>query len=94
MKTAAIAFRMDEELKNQLEVTLNEIGLPMSSAFTVFAKAVVRTGAIPFDLVADPFYWAENQKELVRRIEEKESGRSKARQVVKTMDELEEIVYG
>ena len=94
MKTAAVAFRMDEELKKQMEITLEEIGLPMSSAFTVFAKAVVRTGAIPFDLTADPFYRAENQNELARRIELYESGKTEKKQVVKTMDELEREVYG
>ena len=77
MKTTAITFRMDEELKNQTEATLDEIGLNMSAAFTVFAKAIVRTGTIPFELTTDPFYRIDNQRELSRRIELYESGKTK-----------------
>ena len=89
MKTTAITFRMDEELKKQTEETLDEIGLNMSAAFTVFAKAVVRTGTIPFELTIDPFYRIENQKELSRRIGLYESGRTKGQQVAMTIEELE-----
>ena len=91
MKTTAITFRMDEELKRQTEETLDEIGLNMSAAFTVFAKAIVRTGTIPFELTVDPFYRADNQKELSRRIELYESGETKERQVAVTIEELEEL---
>ena len=94
MKTTAVTFRMDAELKEKTERTLEEIGLPMSSAFTVFAKAIVRTGSIPFDLTVDPFYLSDNQDELNRRIARYESGESKEQQVTKTLDELEELVNG
>jgi len=91
VKTTAITFRMDEELKKQTEETLDEIGLNMSAAFTVFAKAVVRTGTIPFELTVDPFYRADNQQELSRRLELYESGKTKGRQVAVTIEELEEL---
>ena len=94
MKTTAITFRMDAELKDKTEKTLEEIGLSMSSAFTVFAKAVVRTGTIPFDLTVDPFYRIENQDELNRRIELYESGKTKGRNVTKTIEELENLANG
>ena len=74
MKTTAITFRIDADLKKKTEQTLEEIGLPMSSAFTAFAKAIVRTGAIPFDLAVDPFYRVAHQDELTRRIKHYESG--------------------
>jgi DNA-damage-inducible protein J len=77
MKTTAVTFRMDAELKEKTENILEEIGLPMSSAFTAFAKAIVRTGSIPFDLTIDPFYRVEHQHELARRIERCESGQTK-----------------
>ena len=91
-KTAPISFRMDEKLKKQTEETLEEIGLTMSSAITMFAKAVVRTGTIPFDLTIDPFYKAENQEEIARRIEEYESGKTKMVEI--TMEELEVEING
>jgi len=84
MKTTAITFRMDEDLKKQTEETLAEIGLNMSAAFTVFAKAIVRTGTIPFELTVDPFYRTDNQKELSRRIELYESGKTGGQQASET----------
>jgi len=62
---------MDAGLKMKAEKALDEIGLSMSSAF---AKAIVRIGAVPFDLTIDPFYQMEHQDELTRRIELYESG--------------------
>jgi len=91
MKTTAVTIRMDEELKKQTEDTLNGIGLNMSSAFTVFAKAVVRTGTIPFELTVDPFYRADNQKELSRRIELYESGKTKGQHVAVSIEALEAL---
>jgi len=87
MKTTAITFRIDAELKKKTEKTLDEIGLPMSSAFTAFAKAIVRTGSIPFDLTIDPFFREEHQDELTRRIEHYESGIT---QMVDMTEEFEE----
>jgi len=91
MKTTAITFRMDEDLKKQTEETLDEIGLNMSAAFTVFAKAIVRTGTIPFELTVDPFYRADNQKELSRKIELYESGKTRGQQVDVTIEKLEAL---
>ena len=91
MKTTAITFRMEEELKKQTEETLDRIGLNMSAAFTVFAKAIVRTGSIPFELTLDPFYRPDNQKELLRRIELYESGKTREQQVSVTIEELEAL---
>ena len=94
MKTTAITFRMDAELKEKTEKTLDEIGLSMSSAFTAFAKAIVRTGTIPFELTVDPFYRIENQEEISRRIALYESGKTKGQQVIKTIEELERLTNG
>ena len=87
MKTTSISFRMDEELKKQTEETLDAIGLNMSSAITIFAKAVVRTGSIPFDLMVDPFYRKEHQDELTRRIERYETDET---QMIDMTEEFED----
>ncbi len=59
-----INFRMDSELKNMMEQICNDIGLSMTSAFTIYAKKVVKEHGIPFDLTADPFYSESNMKHL------------------------------
>jgi len=48
MAQTNVNIRMDEELKRDFDSTCNDLGLTMTTAFTVFAKAVVRRQRIPF----------------------------------------------
>ncbi len=59
-----ISVRIDDDLKKNAERTLDDIGLSMSSAITIFLKTVVRENRIPFELSADPFYLSSNIKYL------------------------------
>lgn len=52
------------------------MGLNMTTAFTIFTKAVVRQNKIPFEIAADPFYSEANLRALEQRIADLESGRS------------------
>ena len=84
---ASVSMRMDDALKQQTETVLEQLGLNMTTAFTMFAKAVVRENGISFlPLQADPFYSASNQARLHKAIEEYETGRAKL--IPKTLDEL------
>ena len=47
---ATINIRIDEELKNNSENILGELGLSMTTAMTIFLKAVVNKRAIPFSI--------------------------------------------
>lgn len=53
MAQTNINIRMDAELKQQFETFCSEIGMSMSTAFTVFAKKAVREYRIPFEISAD-----------------------------------------
>lgn len=76
MAQTMVNFRMDEDLKRKMEKTCKDMGLTMTSAFTMFAAKVTKEQRIPFEIVADPFYSQENLKELERRIENVKSGKS------------------
>lgn len=65
---AQINVRIDDDIKSNAEKTLDDIGLSMSSAITIFLKTVVRENRIPFELSADPFYSEANIKELEKRV--------------------------
>ncbi|MBQ8781519.1 MAG: type II toxin-antitoxin system RelB/DinJ family antitoxin [Oscillospiraceae bacterium] len=52
MAQVMVNFRMDEELKKNMEETCAEMGLSMTAAFTIFAKKVVREQRIPFEISA------------------------------------------
>lgn len=47
-----MTISIDDELKKNFTEVCKEIGLPPSTAFSIFAKAVVREQAIPFTLSA------------------------------------------
>lgn len=47
---ATINMRIDPNLKKQSEAILSELGLSMTSAMTIFLKAVIRNNGIPFSL--------------------------------------------
>ncbi len=76
MAQAMVNFRMDEDLKKDMEQTCKKMGLTLTSAFTLFATKVTQEQRIPFDIVADPFYSKENMTLLERRITDVESGKS------------------
>ena len=53
-----VNIRMDEDLKKQFDAFCSDIGMNMTTAFCVFAKAAVRERRIPFEISpeTDPFY--------------------------------------
>ncbi|MBR5316798.1 MAG: type II toxin-antitoxin system RelB/DinJ family antitoxin [Lachnospiraceae bacterium] len=75
MAQAMINFRMDEELKKSMEETCKDLGLSMTTAFTIFAKKMTREKRIPFDVSVDPFYSESNMTYLKKVVEEIESGK-------------------
>lgn len=75
MAQAMVNFRMDAELKNNLDAVCKEMGLTTTSAFTIFANKVVRERRIPFEINADPFYSKENIDFLREAVRELNSGK-------------------
>ena len=53
-QTAQVSFRIDENIKRQAETALDDMGLSMSAAITVFLKKVGREHRIPFEISAVP----------------------------------------
>lgn len=77
MAQAMVNFRMDEELKKDMEQTCKEMGLSMTTAFTMFAKKVSREKRIPFEISIDPFYSESNINYLRSVVSDIESGKSR-----------------
>lgn len=71
-------IRMDDDLKKNMEQTCAEMGMSVSTAFTVFAKKVTKEKRIPFDITvnADPFYSESNLKYLGKVISDIETGKA------------------
>ncbi|MDQ7095332.1 type II toxin-antitoxin system RelB/DinJ family antitoxin [Desulfosporosinus sp. PR] len=87
MATTSITIRIDENLKKQAEILFEDMGLNMTTAFTIFTKAVVRQGKIPFEITADPFYSEANQARLMKSITQLEAGKGTVHELIGTDDE-------
>lgn len=71
-----VNFRIEEDVKNNAEKALKDMGLTMSTAITMFLVKVGREKRIPFEINVDPFYSAENIAELERRVTNLHNGNS------------------
>ena len=76
MSQVLVNFRMDEDDKKGMEDVCKEIGMSMTTAFTIFAKKVRRERRIPFEVSADPFYSDANMSYLARVTSEIDSGKA------------------
>ena len=77
MAQAMVNFRMDSELKKNMEQVCKDMGMSMTTAFTIFATKVSREKRIPFEVTADPFYSESNLNNLRSVISKIESGEAK-----------------
>ena len=68
MATTTINFRISTETKTAMESVCKELGMSMTTAFTIFANKVGREHRIPFEVSVDPFYSQENMEHLQRGI--------------------------
>jgi DNA-damage-inducible protein J len=74
--TTMVNFRMDSDLKSRMEKTCKDMGLTLSSAFTMFATKVTQEQRIPFEITADSFYSKENMEILERRAKDAKEGKN------------------
>ena len=77
MATTMVNFRMDAELKKNVERICEDLGMSLSTAITIFAKKMVQEGGIPFSLTVDPFYRPSNIGYLEQMKKDVEAGRAK-----------------
>lgn len=68
VKMSTVSFKMDCELKRNMEQVCSDIGLSLTTAFTLFAKTLTREKRIPFEITADPFYSDSNMRHIHRGI--------------------------
>mgnify|MGYP005786667493 FL=1 len=75
MAQTMVNFRMDEDLKKKMEKVCVDMGMSMTTTFTIFAKTVTREKRIPFEVTADPFYSDSNLAHLQRGIKALNEGK-------------------
>ncbi len=86
MSQSNVNFRMDTELKKNMEETCKLLGLNMTTAFTIFATKMCREKRIPFEVCADPFYSENNQRHLMQSISQLEEGKGQVHDLIEVSD--------
>ena len=64
-KTGTLNIRIEPKLKKEAETTLNDLGMNIAEAVTIFLKQVVMTDSIPF-IIQKPKY----SEEMIAAIKE------------------------
>jgi DNA-damage-inducible protein J len=83
-----VSLRFDDKMKKELDELCEEMGMNLTTFFTIYAKKALRERKIPFEISApkkDPFYSEANMRQIEKSMEQIRQGKV----VVKTMEELE-----
>ena len=89
MATTNITMRMDEELKSQLQELVSNLGMDMTTFFTVTAKQAVREQRVPFDISLNiPNSETKTAIEEVQKLKENPSMGKSYTDIDQMMEEL------
>lgn len=74
-----VNFRMDEQLKKNVEEICQRMGMNLTTMLTICCRKIEQERRIPFEITADsdPFYSESNIRELKRRLNDIENGTAK-----------------
>jgi DNA-damage-inducible protein J len=78
MDFTTFSVRMDSDVKKQFDSFCAAVGMNATTAFNMFARAVIRERRLPFEvsLEADPFYSESNLAHLRKVRADVEAGRN------------------
>jgi len=76
MAQTTFSIRMDTKIKRELDEFCNKVGMNTTTAFNMFARAVLREKRLPFEITteSDHFYSESNLSHLRRGIKELDKG--------------------
>lgn len=64
MAQQTFSIRMDEKLKKEFDTLVEEMGMNATTAFNIFARAVVREKKIPFEINTTE---SKNEQKLTKK---------------------------
>ena len=88
MAQTTFSVRMDADVKRQLDDFCNQVGMNSTTAFNMFARAVLRERRLPFEVttISDPFYNESNLAHLRRGIAALNSGRGVEHDIIEVAE--------
>lgn len=87
MATTNLTIRMDENLKQQVKELVDDLGMDMTTFFTVYAKKAVRTRKIPFEISGDI-----PNEETLKAMEDVKKGRNLSRAYSSVEEMMEDLL--
>ncbi len=81
---ASVTFTLEDSMKNELEEIVSEMGMNLSTFFTVYAVRVLRDRRIPFYIEApeDPFYSPANMERLKKSVIQLNAGKGTEHELI------------
>jgi len=86
-----ISIRLDDDMKRELDQMCEEMGMNLTTFFTIYAKRALRDRKIPFEVTApaDPFVTERNQAQIRKAYQQVLDGQT----VSKSFAELEAMAH-
>ena len=84
MSQTTFSVRMDTEIKKEFDSFCNQVGMNATTAFNMFARAVLREKRLPFEVTteSDPFYNESNLAHLRRGVAALNNGKGIEREII------------
>lgn len=72
-----VNFRMDEQLKRNVDDICQRMGMNLTTAITIFCRKLEQERRMPFDITADPdpFYSESNVRYLKEKLDALNAGK-------------------
>ncbi|MBR2800366.1 MAG: type II toxin-antitoxin system RelB/DinJ family antitoxin [Oscillospiraceae bacterium] len=86
MSQVMVNFRMDSELKRAMETVCDELGMSLTTAFTIYARKLTRERRIPFEVSVDPFWSEANLAHLHRGLEQLEAHNGQTHELLEDVE--------
>ena len=88
MSQTTFSVRMDSEVKKQLDDFCANVGMNTSTAFNLFARAVLREKRLPFDVTTeiDQFYSESHLAHLRRGVAALNSGKGVEHDIIEAAE--------
>jgi DNA-damage-inducible protein J len=88
MAQTTFSVRMDAEIKKQFDDFCSKVGMNASTAFNMFARAVLREKRLPFDVTveSDHFYSESNLAHLRRGIDALNAGKGVEHDIIEAAE--------
>lgn len=74
MESISVNFRMDKDLKRNVEEICARMGMSLTAALTIFCRKLEQERRIPFEITADPFYRESDIRYLEKIMEDYRAG--------------------